>query len=204
MVKVTHALVRDLDEIIKEVKLLGKNGVEASQKVTELEALCKRLREYTQKRREEKTKLEGMVESRDELIMEIADEIGLNHMGEDAKVEEEDEDKDDDDGGDAAAPTAATPSPIPLPPAAAHGVTVVEEEDPVEMVSKQQGLVAHEVILADVEPELLQPCFYNFLLRDYEESPSRIMDDPDELDDPTEADYDVDEWYPEDGSSDRD
>jgi hypothetical protein len=135
MVKVTHALVRDLDEIIKEVKLLGKNGVEASQKVTELEALCKRLREYTQKRREEKTKLEVMVESRDELIMEIADEIGLNHMGEDAKVEEEDEDKDDDDGGDAAAPTAATPSPVPLPPAAAHGVTVVEEEDPVEMVS---------------------------------------------------------------------
>jgi hypothetical protein len=30
------------------------------------------------------------------------------------------------------------------------------------------------------------------------------MDDLHELDDPTEADYDVDEWYPEDGSSDRD
>jgi hypothetical protein len=55
--------------------------------------------------------------------------------------------------------------------------------------------VAHEVFLADAEPELLQPCFYNFLLRDYEESPSRMMDDLHELDDPTEADYDVDEWY---------
>jgi hypothetical protein len=29
-------------------------------------------------------------------------------------------------------------------------------------------------------------------MRDYEESPSRMMDDLHELDDPTEADYDVD------------
>jgi hypothetical protein len=41
-------------------------------------------------------------------------------------------------------------------------------------------------------------------MRDYEESLSRMMDDPHELDDLTEADYDVDEWYPEDGSNDRD
>jgi hypothetical protein len=40
-------------------------------------------------------------------------------------------------------------------------------------------------------------------MRDYEESPSRIMDDPHELGDPAKADYDVDEWYPEDGSIDR-
>jgi hypothetical protein len=33
-------------------------------------------------------------------------------------------------------------------------------------------------------------------MREYEESPLRMMDDPHELDDPTEADYDVDEWYP--------
>jgi hypothetical protein len=39
-------------------------------------------------------------------------------------------------------------------------------------------------------------------MRDYEESPSRMMNDLHELDDPTEADYDVDEWYPEDGSND--
>jgi hypothetical protein len=41
-------------------------------------------------------------------------------------------------------------------------------------------------------------------MRDYEESPSRMMDDLDDLKDPIEADYDVDEWYPKDGSSDQD
>jgi hypothetical protein len=60
---------------------------------------------------EEKATHEGMVKSRDELIMEIARETGLDHMGEDVKDEEEDEDADD--GGDAAAP------PIPAPPTAA-------------------------------------------------------------------------------------
>jgi hypothetical protein len=44
-VKLTSALVRDLDEAIKEVKLLGEHAEEASQKITELEALCKKLRE---------------------------------------------------------------------------------------------------------------------------------------------------------------
>jgi hypothetical protein len=43
-VKLTCALVRDLDEAIKEVKLLGEHEVESSQKITELEALCKKLR----------------------------------------------------------------------------------------------------------------------------------------------------------------
>jgi hypothetical protein len=37
-------------------------------------------------------------------------------------------------------------------------------------------------------------------MRDYEESPSRMMDDLHELNDPTEANYDVDEWYIMDGS----
>jgi hypothetical protein len=46
-VKLTRALVRDLDEVIKEVKLLGENEEESSQKITELEALCKKLREDT-------------------------------------------------------------------------------------------------------------------------------------------------------------
>jgi hypothetical protein len=46
-VKLTRALVRDLDEAVKEVKLLGEHGEEASQKIMELEALCKRLREDT-------------------------------------------------------------------------------------------------------------------------------------------------------------
>jgi hypothetical protein len=41
-----------------------------------------------------------MVESRDELIMEIAKEIGLDCMGEEAEAK----DDDDDDGGEATAP----------------------------------------------------------------------------------------------------
>jgi predicted nuclease with TOPRIM domain len=77
-VKPTHALVQDLDEVVKEVKLLSEHGEEASRKITELEALCKKYAEDTRKLREEKTKLEGMVESRDELIMEFVDKYGYN------------------------------------------------------------------------------------------------------------------------------
>jgi hypothetical protein len=60
-VKLTRALVWDLDEAIKVVKLLGEHEEESSQKITELEALCKRLRENAEKLREEKTALEGMI-----------------------------------------------------------------------------------------------------------------------------------------------
>jgi hypothetical protein len=60
-VKLTRALVRDLDEAVKEVNLLGEHEEESSQKITELEDLCKRLREDAQKVREEKTTLEGMI-----------------------------------------------------------------------------------------------------------------------------------------------
>jgi hypothetical protein len=49
LVKLTHALVQDLDEAVKEVKLLREHEVELSQKITELEALCKKLREDTQR-----------------------------------------------------------------------------------------------------------------------------------------------------------
>jgi hypothetical protein len=73
-VKLTRALVRNLDEAIKEVKLLGEHEEESSQKITELEALCKKLREDTKRLEEEKATLEDMVESHDELLMEIARE----------------------------------------------------------------------------------------------------------------------------------
>jgi hypothetical protein len=39
-----------------------------------LQALCKRLREDAQKLKEEKTTLEGMIQSRDELVMEMVEE----------------------------------------------------------------------------------------------------------------------------------
>jgi hypothetical protein len=117
-VKLTCALVRDLDEAVKEVKLLGEHEEESSQKITELEALCKMLREDTQRLEEEKATLEGMVESRDELLMEITREMGLDCMGKD-----EEEEEDADDGGDATAPPATAPPPLTPP-------TVVHEENP--------------------------------------------------------------------------
>jgi hypothetical protein len=115
-VKLTHALVRDLDEAIKEVRLLGEHEEESSQKIIELETLCNKLREDTQRLEEENATLEGMVESHDELLMEIARETGLECMGEDEDDEEEEEDADD--GGDATTPPAAAPPPL-MPPVAA-------------------------------------------------------------------------------------
>jgi chromosome segregation ATPase len=119
-VKVTRALVQDLDEAVKEVNLLGEHEEESSQKITEMEALCKRLREDAQKLREEKTTLEGMIQSCDELILEMAEEYGLNRMGEN----DDNKDEDDNDEGNAVAP----PGPVP----AAMPEEIVTEEDPVE------------------------------------------------------------------------
>jgi predicted nuclease with TOPRIM domain len=58
LVKLTRAFVQDLDEAIKEVKLLGEHEEESSQKIIELEALCKKLRENNQRLEEEKATLE--------------------------------------------------------------------------------------------------------------------------------------------------
>jgi hypothetical protein len=119
-VKLTHALVRDLDKVVNEVNLLGEHQEESSQKITELEALCKRLREDAQKLKEEKTTLEGMIQSRDELIMEMAEEYGLNRIREN----DNDEDEDDDDEGNAIASPAPTPTAVPE--------EIIEEEAPME------------------------------------------------------------------------
>jgi hypothetical protein len=199
-VRLTCALVQNLDETIKEVKLLGEHKEESSQKITELEALCKKLREDTKRLEEEKATLEDMVESHDELLMEIARETGLDRMGEDEDEEEEEEDVDNE--GDAAAPPAASPPP-PVPPAVMP--EEVDEEGPVEAIPEQEVLMPHEVILADVEPEVSPLRLYHALLRDYEENPLRLEDDFDDLDsDTNERRSDVDEWFPEDGSNDRD
>jgi hypothetical protein len=90
----------------------GEHEEESSQKITELEARCKRLREDTQKLEEEKATLEGMVESCNELNTEIAKEMGLDHMGEDD--EGEDEDKDGNDGRDVTAPLLLRRHPLLL------------------------------------------------------------------------------------------
>jgi hypothetical protein len=54
----------------------------------------------------------------------------------------------------AAPPTAAAPPPVPVPPIAAPEVIIIEEGDPMEMVPEQEAPKAHEVILANAEPEL--------------------------------------------------
>jgi hypothetical protein len=117
------------------------------------------LREDAQILREEKTTLDGMIQSRDELILEVAKEYGLNCMGEN----DDDEDEDDDDEGNTIAPPAPAPAVVPE--------EIVKEEDSVE-----NG------------PQELDD-----------------LDDLGDLDeDPNECCSDVDEWFPQDGSNDRD
>jgi hypothetical protein len=100
-----------------------------------------------------------MIQSRDELILEMAEDYGLNLMGEN----DVDEDEDDNDEGNAVAP--------PAPALAAVPEEIVEEEDPVE-----NG--PHEV---------------------------DDLDDLGDLDeDPNEGCSYVEEWFPQDGSNDRD
>jgi hypothetical protein len=178
---------------------LGEHEQESSQKITELEALCKNLREDAQRLEEEKATLEEMVESRDELLMEIAREMGLDHMGEDEDEEEEEEEEEDDanDGGDAAAPPPLAPPAI-VP-------EEIDEESPVEVILEHEAPMPHEVVLADAEPEVPQLRLYHVLLRDYEENPLRPEDDFDDLDDdPNDDRSDMDEWFSKDGSNDRD
>jgi hypothetical protein len=93
--------------------LIGELEEESRQKITELEALCKRLREDAQKLKEEKITLEGMIHSHDELFIEMAKEDGLNCMGENG-----------DDKGNATAP------PAPVPPTAVPE-EIDEEEAPI-------------------------------------------------------------------------
>jgi hypothetical protein len=65
--------------------------------------------------------------------------------------------------------------------------------------------VPQEAILADAELKMLQLCLYHALMRDYEENPLMMEDDFDGLDDdPNEGRSDMDEWFPKDGSNDRD
>jgi hypothetical protein len=122
-----------------------------------LEASCKRLREDAQRLRDERTTLEGMIQSRDELILEMAEEYGLNHMG------ENDDDENDNDEWNAVTPLAPVPTTV-------HE-EIVEEENPVE-----NG------------PQELDD-----------------LDDLGDLDeDPNEGRSDMEEWFPQDVSNDRD
>jgi hypothetical protein len=100
-----------------------------------------------------------MIQFRGERILEMAEEYGLNRMGEN----DNNEDEDDDDEGNAIAPPAPAPAAVPE--------EIVEEEAPVENGPQE-------------------------------------LDDLDDLgdldDDPNEGHSDMDEWFPQDGSNDRD
>jgi hypothetical protein len=75
----------------------------------------------------------------------------------------------------------------------------------VEVIPEQEAPTPDEVVLVDADPEMLQLYLYHALMRDYEEHPLRMEDDFDDLDDdPDEGHSDMDEWFPEDGSNDRD
>jgi hypothetical protein len=114
------------------------------------------LREDAQMLREERTTLEGMIQSRDELILEMAEEYGLNRMG----GNDDDEDENDDDEGNTVTPPAPAPATVTE--------EIVEEEDPMENGPQE-------------------------------------LDDLGDLDeDLNEGHSDVDEWFPQNGSNDRD
>jgi hypothetical protein len=113
--------------------------------------------------------------------MEMAEEYGLNRMG------ENDDDEDDDDEGNAIAPPTPATAPAAVPE------EIIEEEAPMEMDPEQEAPVAHEVILADAEPELSQAHLFNMIMVDYKESPPRMENGLHELDDLYDLDDDPNE-----------
>jgi hypothetical protein len=121
-----------------------------------------------------------MIESRDELLMEIARETGLGRVGED-----EEEEEDTDDEGDAAAPPAAAPPP-PAPPDVVS--EEIHEEGPMEAIPEQEDPMPHEVAMTEAESETPQHRLYHALMRDYEKNPLRLEDDFDDLDDYLDGD----------------
>jgi hypothetical protein len=81
----------------------------------------------------------------------------------------------------------------------------INDEGLVEMILEREAPVPHEVISADAEHEMPQLCLYHALMRDYEENPLKMWDEFDDLDDDSnEGHSNMDEWFPEDGSNDRD
>jgi hypothetical protein len=112
------------------------------------------------------------------------------------------DEEDADDRGHAAAPPTAAPPP-PAPPATAP--EKIDEEGPMEVIPEQESPLPHEVVPADAEPVMPQPCLYHSLVRDYEEISFKLEDGFDDLDDDPSKDHsNMDEWFPGDGSNDRD
>jgi hypothetical protein len=116
--------------------------------------------------------------------MEMIEEYGLNRMGEN----DDDEDEDDNNEGN-------TVAPLFLCPLLPHlWRSMMKSLWTLSLSKKPQ--CRNEVISADAKPKMMQPHLYHALMRDYEESPLRMMDDMDNLDDdPNEGCSDMDEWF---------
>jgi hypothetical protein len=182
----------ELDQAMKDIRQFGDKGAEGNRRITELESRCMQHEEAIMKLKQENMSLELGIQSHNELILEIATKMGLDRMGEDDNEDE------DDDRGDAAAPAIAASTvataPASVAPAAATAPKVVAEveEDLGMMILEQEAPEALEVILSDKESKPPHPCLFTILMRDLEESPSRSYDN---LDDPTLADYDEEDFY---------
>jgi hypothetical protein len=99
-VKLTHALNKELQE--------------ASWRITEVESLSKQHEEVIRKLKKENATLKRMVQSHDELIMEIVAETRPDWMGEDDHEDDDEDDgndevDDNEGGGDATTLLAAAP-----------------------------------------------------------------------------------------------
>jgi hypothetical protein len=168
-VRLTHALNKELDQAAKEIRRFSDQGVEASQRIVELEPLYKLHEETIAKMKQENTSMELRIQFHNELIGKIVAKMGLDKMG-------EDDNEDDDDEGDAVEDTA-----IAAPRDVTSKVVAEEEEDLEMLILEQESPEALEIILLDEEPEPLQPHPFIELMGEHEESPSRENDDLDEM-----------------------
>jgi hypothetical protein len=76
----TRALNVELDQAVKEIRQFGDQGAEASRRITLLESLCKQHEEVIEKLKQENTTLELGIQSRNELVLQMAFEMGLDRM----------------------------------------------------------------------------------------------------------------------------
>jgi hypothetical protein len=119
-----------------------------------LESLCKQNEEAIAKLKQENARLELGIQSRNELIEEMAAEMGLDRMG---------EDYDDDENG-------ATEDTAAAAPAAAAPKVAVKEEDPEMLILEWESPEALEIILPDEESPLrIHDDLDDLTLDDYDE-----------------------------------
>jgi hypothetical protein len=76
----TRALNVELDQAVKEIRRFSDQGAEASRRITLLESLCKQHEEVIEKLKQENTTLELGIQSRNELVLQMAFEMGLDRM----------------------------------------------------------------------------------------------------------------------------